>query len=81
VFSLDLDGHWKLLDVHGGAKRVRADPFAALELDLALLWPDEEEARELEEEEEVAAPPPPRSKAKRAPATGKGRRRGRSGSR
>ena len=31
-------GRWTLLAVHGGDDRVRADPFAAIELELAALW-------------------------------------------
>lgn len=32
------DGAWSLLGVHEGTQRVRAEPFDALELELALLW-------------------------------------------
>ncbi|MFT3771543.1 MAG: hypothetical protein QM820_39515 [Minicystis sp.] len=53
VFALEPDGRWKLLDVHQGAKRVRVEPFAALKLDLALLWPEDEAE---DEEEEVDGP-------------------------
>jgi Uma2 family endonuclease len=31
-------GHWTLLDTHGGASLVRAEPFDAIEVDLSLLW-------------------------------------------
>lgn len=37
VYRLD-GGRWTLLAVHGGDARVRAEPFEAVELDLALLW-------------------------------------------
>ena len=32
------EGKWLLLATHGGATRVRAEPFEAIELDLAPLW-------------------------------------------
>jgi Uma2 family endonuclease len=32
------DGHWLLLATHEGAARVRAEPFDAVELELAPLW-------------------------------------------
>jgi len=32
------DGRWLLLATHEGAQRVRAEPFEAVELDLAPLW-------------------------------------------
>jgi Uma2 family endonuclease len=32
--------HWTLLAVHKNAERVRAEPFDAFELDLAVLWAD-----------------------------------------
>ncbi len=35
-----VDGKWGSLDVHVGEKRVRAEPFEALEWDLAMLWRD-----------------------------------------
>jgi Uma2 family endonuclease len=37
VFRLD-GGRWVLLATYGGDARVRAEPFDALELDLAVLW-------------------------------------------
>jgi len=37
VFQLERD-LWTLLAVHRGASRVAAPPFAAVELDLSLLW-------------------------------------------
>lgn len=58
AFALDTDGRWKLLEAHQGAKRVRAEPFAELELDLALLWPDDDAAVEEGEDEEAPATPP-----------------------
>jgi Uma2 family endonuclease len=72
-FALDPDGRWKVLEVHHGAKRVRAEPFAELELDLALLWPDEEAPEEAAEEDEAPVAPPP-SRPKRG-ATKKRRSR------
>jgi Uma2 family endonuclease len=40
---LRLDGaHWTLLDTHGGNVVVRAEPFEAIELDLAPLWAEVE---------------------------------------
>lgn len=83
VFALEADRHWKLLTVHRGARRVRAEPFAQLELDLGLLWPDEEEAPGNDEDEDDPTPPPreddptppPRSEAKRAPAKARKRTR------
>jgi Uma2 family endonuclease len=59
VFELDAEGRWILLDVHQGQKRVRARPFDAIELDLALLWPDKDDAPP---EDEEASPRPPSSK-------------------
>jgi hypothetical protein len=32
------DGRWLLLATHEGAQQVRAEPFEAVELDLAPLW-------------------------------------------
>ena len=32
------DGRWLTLAVHRGPKRVRAEPFEAIELDLGVLW-------------------------------------------
>ena len=37
VFRLDGDT-WRLLAVHRDGARVRAEPFDAIELDLAILW-------------------------------------------
>ncbi len=34
------DGAWTILAVHAGDELVRAEPFEALELDLARLWPE-----------------------------------------
>ena len=33
------DGHWVIVSTHGDDERVRAEPFEALELELAGLWP------------------------------------------
>lgn len=41
AFSLGSEGLWKLVAVHQGAARVRAAPFEEIELELALLWPEE----------------------------------------
>jgi len=38
VFTLGADGRWIIAGLHRGETRVRAEPFEALELDLALLW-------------------------------------------
>ena len=38
VFRRTEDGAWLLVATHEGADQVRAEPFAAIELDLALLW-------------------------------------------
>jgi Uma2 family endonuclease len=35
------NGHWLVIGVHGGAERLRAEPFEEVELDLSVLWPDE----------------------------------------
>ena len=67
VFVLGGDGRWTVLAVHQGAQRVRADPFAELELDLSLLWPDDDEAVDDEADDE-ATPTPPVSRPKRARA-------------
>lgn len=38
---LRLDGeHWRLLATHGDDEQVRAEPFDAIEIALARLWPD-----------------------------------------
>jgi Uma2 family endonuclease len=42
VFRLTAEG-WLLVGAHGGAAKVRAEPFHAVELDLAPLWLEEEE--------------------------------------
>jgi Uma2 family endonuclease len=40
---LRLDGKlWTLVDVHQGVAKIRAEPFDAIELDLAILWADVE---------------------------------------
>ncbi len=39
IFRLE-KGRWVLLGVHGDDAPVRAEPFDAIELDLASLWPD-----------------------------------------
>ena len=41
VMRLD-GGLWKLVDVARDAAKVRAEPFDAIELDLAILWADVE---------------------------------------
>ena len=38
VFALGSSGRWVVAGVHRDAARVRAEPFDAIELDLALLW-------------------------------------------
>ena len=38
VFALSSSGRWVVAGVHRDAARVRAEPFDAIELDLALLW-------------------------------------------
>jgi Uma2 family endonuclease len=38
VFVLNPDRRWLLAAVHRGEARVRAEPFDAIEIDLALLW-------------------------------------------
>ena len=44
---LRLDGErWVILATHAGDVRARAEPFDAIELDLALLWADVEPAPE-----------------------------------
>ena len=37
VYRLDGDTY-RLVGTHGGAAKVRAEPFEAAEIDLALLW-------------------------------------------
>jgi Uma2 family endonuclease len=37
-----IDGRWSLLGTFSDDERVRAEPFDAIELDLALLWADVE---------------------------------------
>jgi Uma2 family endonuclease len=39
VFTLE-SGRWVVAAVHAGSDRVRAEPFAALELDMGALWID-----------------------------------------
>ena len=39
VFALGAESRWVLLLVEKGNARVRAEPFEAIELDLAALWP------------------------------------------
>jgi Uma2 family endonuclease len=71
VFQLDEKSRWIVLAVHQGAKCVRAEPFAALELDLRLLWPDDDEPAGGEKDENVegeATPTLPAPKSKKAPA-------------
>ena len=40
VFRLDGEG-WRLAGTWAGTDKVRAEPFEAVELELALLWPAE----------------------------------------
>jgi Uma2 family endonuclease len=40
VLALGGDGHWSLRDAFRDDARVRAQPFDAIELDLAILWAD-----------------------------------------
>jgi Uma2 family endonuclease len=42
VLRLD-SGRWTILGTHAGSEVVRAEPFADIDLELALLWADEEE--------------------------------------
>lgn len=42
VFSLGADTRWVLANVHGGDAVVRAAPFDAIELELAVLWAEAE---------------------------------------
>jgi Uma2 family endonuclease len=56
AFALGQDRRWTVVEVHRGDKRVRVEPFAELELDLAILWPDDDEPAEDEADE---APPRP----------------------
>jgi hypothetical protein len=35
-------GRWTILDTHAGNEVVRAEPFADIDLELGLLWADEE---------------------------------------
>ncbi len=41
-----VDGHWMLVGTHSGEDVIRAEPFDAIELELALLWDDVEPAEE-----------------------------------
>ena len=41
VFQLE-GQHWVLMSTHGGAETVRAEPFAALELDMSRWWLESE---------------------------------------
>jgi Uma2 family endonuclease len=73
VFSLDSDRRWKIVAMHQGQKRVRAEPFEALELDLALLWPEDDVAEDDEQDDDA---PPSRTPPQRpAPKTRKRARR------
>jgi Uma2 family endonuclease len=38
IFVLALDGHWSLMSSHRADEKVRAPPFAELELELTTLW-------------------------------------------
>lgn len=66
VFALDPSSRWTLLAVHQGDKRVRAEPFEALELDLAVLWPEDDVAVDDEEEDDAPPSPPPKRPATKA---------------
>jgi Putative restriction endonuclease len=82
LFELTANGHWTLMAVHQGSKRVRAEPFAAIEIDLGQLFPDEDSAALWDEEEreeaedEITPAPATRPKVMR-PSAAKARRRGR----
>jgi Uma2 family endonuclease len=66
LFALDADHRWTLLAVHRGAKRVRAEPFAELDLDLSLLWPDDEVDEDEEEDSTEASAPVSKPKLHKA---------------
>ncbi|WP_308789515.1 Uma2 family endonuclease [Polyangium mundeleinium] len=55
VFLLE-KGRWVLLGVYGGSAIVRAEPFDAIELDLAALWEEVEEEAPVAAEEPAKAP-------------------------
>ncbi|EYF00328.1 Uma2 family endonuclease [Chondromyces apiculatus] len=38
VYRRGLDERWLVIGLHEGTEKVRAEPFDALEIDLALLW-------------------------------------------
>jgi LSD1 subclass zinc finger protein len=78
VFALDPDGCWKLLAVHQGAKRVRCAPFAELELELTLLWPEEEQGSDDQDGDEGEGTSPPVALTSRArPIAPRARKRAR----
>jgi hypothetical protein len=52
VFRLQAEGRWLVVGLHAEAEKVRAEPFDAIELDLARLW---------------RAPAPPTAPATRSP--------------
>lgn len=65
VFALGASRKWTMLDVHQGEKRVRAEPFNAVELDLSVLWPTEEDGLDEDDEDSDDITPVPTSRSKR----------------
>ncbi|MDC3959299.1 Uma2 family endonuclease [Polyangium jinanense] len=75
IFVLE-KGRWTLLGVHHGSALVRAEPFDAIEIELAALWAEVEED-EARAEEAPALTSAPKKAARKATAAGK-KGRGRS---
>jgi len=76
VFALNDVRKWTVLDVFRGPKRVRAEPFDAVELDLSVLWPNEEEAPdEIDEDRDITPVPSSRPKRSRSRAQRQDRKR------
>jgi Uma2 family endonuclease len=72
VFALEADRHWKLLSVHRGESVVRAAPFEAGEIDLGVLW--------IEDEAEISQEAPSAQKAGEVESGSPTARRGKRGS-
>jgi Uma2 family endonuclease len=62
IFELGTNGRWIVEGIHRGNERIRAKPFEEVELDLSVLWIDDEDPNEPTPEQDPTPPPISRSK-------------------
>jgi Uma2 family endonuclease len=68
ILSLEPTGRWSIAGIHRNAARVRAEPFEEVELDLSVLWIDDEEPSNGTEMAPDEPTPPPISRSKKISA-------------